>query len=57
MTDPLPSGQNRAPGLYDEQLQREQQEKSFVKGRPLAVGKPFFQLTAPLVPELTEQGA
>ncbi|HEX8223696.1 MAG TPA: hypothetical protein VF605_07770 [Allosphingosinicella sp.] len=32
MTD-LPADQGRAPQLYDEQLQREQQEKRLLRGR------------------------
>ncbi|HEX6376321.1 MAG TPA: hypothetical protein VFZ91_11445 [Allosphingosinicella sp.] len=31
MTDKLPPDQGRAPYLYDEQLQRQQQEKLFLR--------------------------
>jgi hypothetical protein len=33
MTGKLPTDQGRAPQLYDEQLQRQQQEKILMKGR------------------------
>ena len=33
MTDKLPPDQGRAPYLYDEQLQRQQQEKILMQGR------------------------
>ncbi|HET9638511.1 MAG TPA: hypothetical protein VFP12_04820 [Allosphingosinicella sp.] len=33
MTGNLPADQGRAPQLYDEQLQRQQQEKMLLKGR------------------------
>jgi hypothetical protein len=33
MTDKLPADQGRAPCLYDEQLQRLQQEKMLLQGR------------------------
>jgi hypothetical protein len=33
MTGNLPADQGRAPQLYDEQLQRQQQEKILMKGR------------------------
>ncbi len=33
MTDKLPADQGRAPCLYDEQLQRLQQEKMLMRGR------------------------
>ncbi|HYW14835.1 MAG TPA: hypothetical protein VE891_01595 [Allosphingosinicella sp.] len=33
MTDKLPQDQGRAPCLYDEQLQRQQQEKILMQGR------------------------
>ena len=33
MTGSLPADQGRAPHLYDEQLQRQQQEKMLMKGR------------------------
>ena len=33
MTGKLPADQGRAPQLYDEQLQRQQQEKMLMQGR------------------------
>ncbi|HEX8262589.1 MAG TPA: hypothetical protein VF547_06925 [Allosphingosinicella sp.] len=33
MTGNLPADQGRAPHLYDEQLQRQQQEKMLMRGR------------------------
>jgi hypothetical protein len=33
MTGKLPADQGRAPQLYDEQLQRQQQEKMLLRGR------------------------
>ena len=33
MTGNLPADQGRAPHLYDEQLQRQQQEKLLLRGR------------------------
>jgi hypothetical protein len=33
MTGNLPADQGRAPQLYDEQLQRQQQEKMLLRGR------------------------
>ena len=33
MTGNLPADQGRAPQLYDEQLQRQQQEKMLMRGR------------------------
>jgi hypothetical protein len=33
VTDKLPPDQGRAPHLYDEQLQRQQQEKLLLRGR------------------------
>jgi hypothetical protein len=33
MTGNLPADQGRAPHLYDEQLQRQQQEKMLMKGK------------------------
>jgi hypothetical protein len=33
MTGKLPADQGRAPHLYDEQLQRQQQEKMLMRGR------------------------
>jgi hypothetical protein len=33
MTGKLPADQGRAPHLYDEQLQRQQQEKMLLQGR------------------------
>jgi hypothetical protein len=33
MTPNLPTDQGRAPHLYDEQLQRQQQEKMLLRGR------------------------
>jgi len=37
MTGNLPADQGRAPQLYDEQLQRQQQEKMLMKGREARV--------------------
>jgi hypothetical protein len=33
MTGKLPADQGRAPHLYDEQLQRQQQEKMLMRGK------------------------
>jgi hypothetical protein len=33
MTGNIPADQGRAPHLYDEQLQRQQQEKMLMRGR------------------------
>lgn len=55
-TAPLPpvatsaSGQGRAPGLYDEQLQRKQQEKALTQGGLPGLGSALFKLGAPIVP-------
>ncbi|MGA9582604.1 MAG: hypothetical protein WBR13_11625 [Allosphingosinicella sp.] len=37
MTDKLTPDQGRAPQLYDEQLQRQQQEKKLMQGREARV--------------------
>ena len=37
MTGKLPADQGRAPQLYDEQLQRQQQEKMLMRGREARV--------------------
>ncbi|MGZ8298138.1 MAG: hypothetical protein ACXWU4_13400 [Allosphingosinicella sp.] len=37
MTGKLPADQGRAPQLYDEQLQRQQQEKMLMQGREARV--------------------
>ena len=37
MTGNLPADQGRAPQLYDEQLQRQQQEKRLMQGREARV--------------------
>ena len=54
MNAPQSSGQNRAPGLYDEQMQRQLQEKLLIKGARLGGGSALFKLEAPLVPQLAE---
>jgi hypothetical protein len=38
----LPPGQGRAPCLYDEQLQRQQQEKALIEGRAAGLGPPML---------------
>jgi hypothetical protein len=47
----LPPGQGRAPCLYDEQLQRQQQEKALIEGRAAGLDRPMlftrFVETAP----------
>jgi hypothetical protein len=47
--------QGRARGLYDEQLQRQQQEKALVRGGLPGVGRALFQLNAPVLPETREK--
>lgn len=45
MTGNLPPDQGRAPCLYDEQLQRQQQEKLLARAVPREAGvggRPFF---------------
>jgi hypothetical protein len=55
-TAPIPpvattaSDQGRAPGLYDEQLQRKQQEKALVRGGLPGLSSALFKLGAPVVP-------
>jgi hypothetical protein len=44
-----PADQGRARGLYDEQLQRKQQEKALARGGLPGVGSAFFKLDAPVV--------
>ncbi len=41
MTGNLPADQGRAPQLYDEQLQRQQQEKLLIRGKAAAAA-PFL---------------
>jgi hypothetical protein len=39
----LPPGQGRAPCLYDEQLQRQQQEKALIEGAAVSgFGRPML---------------
>jgi len=49
------SDQGRAPGLYDEQLQRKQQEKALVHGGLPGLGGSVFKLTAPVLPKPGEK--
>ena len=46
-----PSNQGRAPGLYDEQLQRKQQEKALARGGLPGLGPSIFKLTPPVLEE------
>jgi hypothetical protein len=55
MIGKMPLDQGRARGLYDEQLQRKQQEKALVKGGLPGIGPALFTLTAPVVPEPIEK--
>ena len=52
----MPANQGRARGLYDEQLQRKQQEKALGLRASVAIGtdRPAFRLEAPLVPKVAE---
>jgi hypothetical protein len=42
MTGNLPADQGRAPQLYDEQLQRQQQEKLLIRGKAGAAASILF---------------
>ena len=42
MTGNLPADQGRAPQLYDEQLQRQQQEKLLIRGKAGAAAPILF---------------
>jgi hypothetical protein len=46
MMDRIPPDQGRAPHLYDEQLQRQQQEKALIRGSALW-GPPIGDLARP----------
>ena len=52
----MPSNQGRARGLYDEQLQRKQQEKALGLRGSIAVGtdRPIFKLEAPDLRKVAE---
>jgi hypothetical protein len=56
MIGKMPSNQGRARGLYDEQLQRKQQEKALGLRAGIAVGtdRPAFRLDAPVVSKVAE---
>ena len=56
MIGKMPKSQGRARGLYDEQLQRKQQEKALGLRASIAVGtdRPAFCLEAPVVPKVAE---
>ena len=45
------ANQGRAPGLYDEQLQRKQQEKALASGGLPGLGSALFNLSAPILKE------
>ncbi len=56
MIGKMPSNQGRARGLYDEQLQRKQQEKALGLRGSIAVGtdRPIFKLDAPDLRKVAE---
>lgn len=56
MIGKMPSNQGRARGLYDEQLQRKQQEKALGLRASIAVGtdRPAFRLDAPILEKVSE---
>jgi hypothetical protein len=56
MIGKMPSNQGRARGLYDEQLQRKQQEKALGLRASIALGtdKPAFRLDAPDLDKVAE---
>ena len=56
MIGKMPSNQGRARGLYDEQLQRKQQEKALGLRGSIALGtdRPAFRLEAPVLPKVAE---
>jgi hypothetical protein len=56
MIGKMPSHQGRARGLYDEQLQRKQQEKALGLRGSIAVGtdRPAFRLDAPELDKVAE---
>jgi hypothetical protein len=53
-TGTAPHHQGRARGLYDEQLQRKQQEKALIKGGLPGFGPALFTLSAPILSEAAE---
>ena len=55
MIGKMPLDQGRARGLYDEQLQRKQQEKAVAKGALPGIGPALFKLTAPVLSEPIEK--
>jgi hypothetical protein len=55
VTATSPSNQGRAPGLYDEQLQRKQQEKALARGGLPGLGSALFRLTPPILNEPAEK--
>ena len=52
----MPANQGRARGLYDEQLQRKQQEKALGLRGSIAIGtdRPAFRLEAPDLRKVAE---
>ena len=56
MIGKMPSNQGRARGLYDEQLQRRQQEKALGLRASIAVGtdRPALRLDAPILEKVSE---
>lgn len=56
MIGKMPTHQGRARGLYDEQLQRKQQEKALGLRASIAVGtdRPVFRLDAPDLEKVAE---
>ena len=57
MIGKMPSNQGRARGLYDEQLQRKQQEKMLGRDVPTGADRPAFRLTAPDLSATVEPAA
>jgi hypothetical protein len=51
------SDQGRARGLYDEQLQRKQQEKALARGGLPGTSPALFQLGAPVIAEAAGKSA
>ena len=54
MIGKMPRDQGRARGLYDEQLQRKQQEKALARGRLSHIVPALFRRPAPALPEQAE---
>jgi hypothetical protein len=55
MIGKMPLDQGRARGLYDEQLQRKQQEKALARGGLPKFVAALFRRTAPALPEPAEK--